>query len=385
MTHALHTLRRYAVLMLAGVGLVLTPLPAVAQLPTVEVFTVEYAINQILVKWIKDQFLNMVMKPFQAIIGTFIDSGTNSIGSAIMKEVAADSQLLQAQMNYKAVLWANERATQAFNRFASSSSYAYGTCETAATNEGAGNVQVSTRIAIKATTAADTAYDLYNASASQAQLNITDLHNTTYCSQGDATAGRGCTPVAPHMQNADVSAGTLLVPNGGNTYTPEEYQAATAYVRMVTAPVPQEMIPVGMEKTPQGMRFVVGQRAAAAQMSVARLALNQIKESNAKANNLTNTVAGPAGDLSISALMQKIVTERFGNANYAASLQVMNETGLLKEIAINLTTANWQAYQTYLMNEPAELVAATQTAIVARADAERRLGELRANMRAVNR
>jgi hypothetical protein len=315
----------------------------------------------------------LAIEETQFVLYTAIQDAAAAIVAATEKQTAAQKEQTQAQLNYEAATSAYDRKVEAYKEFTSPAASPYARCETAATSEAVANAALSARLDGKATASVLDKRSLYTESSSREFRAMMEDHNNNYCTQQDAERGR-CTAVPEHRRGANLSAGTLLAPNGGQTYTPEEAAASYSFMKWVTDPVPTEMLPRGLEKTPSGQRFVAEQMAANAQMSVARHALTRIWASKKADARYGQTAAGQASSaISLSGLMEKFVTDRFGNKDYNTQLQAMNENGLLREIAINLAGQNWMDYHAFQQQESIETMLAVQLAILSKERAERQL------------
>lgn len=93
-------------------------------------------------------------------------------------------------------------------------------------------------------------------------------HNDKYCTQEGVDRQR-CTTVS-NTPDADVMASTLLAGDGSETFTKEQYEAARAFMRTVTDPVPPENLPKGMENTPAGQRYLLERRVHSALISMSQ-------------------------------------------------------------------------------------------------------------------
>lgn len=369
----------------AGVsGAALAPTPALAVgCPTWDATPVLVAYAASTAADIYDTLMKF-FTDMQNLFSTFFSDEGKSLVVQVEKSTAAKQQLAQAGLNYDAVLKAVDRSAYALDSYAAPSSRPVLICETSTTAQATSSGGHESRQNAKALAAADVARTLYTDNSSLAMRALWSDHNTRYCSQIDADRGRGCTPVAAAMRDADVNAASVTIPNGGETYGPGEFDAARALAANVIDPIPVEMIPPGMEKTPQGQRYLIEQRAAAAQISAAQTTFNQVIARHASPSDLAGGSPPSGANISVTGMMKKFVDEHFGSFKYSETLQKADNVGLLREIAINLAAKNWFDYQLYLQGENIEAVDAVRLAIVARQDAERRLGQLR-QASAINR
>lgn len=295
---------------------------------------------------------------------------TNSIVAAIEKSTGATKELTQAGLNYDAAIIAQQTSAEAYDNFLSDQAFindpnvGANSCATIATTEAAASAATSSRLTGKAMTAARLRRDLYTSNSVGAVREATETYNTNFCSEEDVRRGRCSTAAAPHMQAASLNAGSLLVPNGGETYSAEEELAAREYIRMVTNAVPVQSLPIAMEKSEAGKRFILEQRAGAAINSMAMNSLDQIYAARA-AEDLTHP-SYEGAKLSLISLMKKFVEERFSDKEYQMKVEGMNEKGLLHQIATSMAFKNWMSYHAYLQGERTEGLLATTLALQAR-------------------
>ena len=314
-----------------------------------------------------------------------IESLQNAVISAIEKQSAAQKEMAQADINYDAATKMQEAGSEADDKFTSASSdimnpdVAANACATmssaAATTTAAQNAQLTAR----ALTASTQRKHLYTSNAGAVMQQTLEAHNTNFCSAEDARRGRcgsgGNTSVPAAMQNANLNAGSLLAPSGGQTYNADEMRAALQYIDNVIGPIPQEQLPIALEKTPAGQRYVIEDRALNSVRSMAAYTLNQIFAGRNPEDTSSNATAG--AKISIVGLMQKFVEDRYGNAQYRASLSTLGQEGLMRDIAENMAFQNWMQYYSYMQGERTEALLATTLALNARERSERVLPAMR--------
>lgn len=309
-----------------------------------------------------------------------IDTATNAIVAAIEKQTAAESQLQQGDLNYTAatnVFKAKADAQDMFTQPAADlmnpndSANACATMATATAATAAGN---NASMTARALSAVQTRKNLYTANSGGVLQQELKIYNTTFCS--DQADKRGtCKKVTDSMQDADQNAGSLLAPVAGRTYSKNEALAAQQFIANVMGPIPQEVLPIVMERTPTGQRFVVEQRAMESVRSMASFSLSAIFSNNSADD--PSAGASSASKVSLVGLMKKYVEDRFGSPVYRDSLATLNEIGLLRQIAENAAFQNWMDYQQYLQGERTEGLLATTLALNARERTERVLPALR--------
>lgn len=282
---------------------------------------------------------------------------TASIVASREKELAAESELVQAELNYDAASEAQKRFAEAQDNFTAPSAKAYRVCEVMKAGDAAKKVGDDARSIGKALSDASGNRQMYTENASASAKKVLDNYRKNYCSIEDEKRGR-CTAVEKSMQNAAVSADSLMSPTSGETFTAKEKVAAVDFIQMVTNPTPQEMLPKGLEKkSAAAERFNLAQMSAQAQMSMADHSLMQILASK------TATGTTPEKSISVVGMMKKFSEEKFGNPVYVKGLGGMDSPGLLKEINSQMAVRNWISYHGYLQNERVEALLATQLAI----------------------
>lgn len=311
-----------------------------------------------------------------------IRDATDSIVAAIEKADGAQKELKQGELNYDAALASQQAAAKADDMFTSAladiqnPSNAANACATASTAEAATTAAHSARTTGRARSAVALRPHLYSSNSAAIARDVTRVYNENFCSVEDRQRGR-CTNVAPlHMQAASLSAGSLLTPAGGETYSPPEERAAEEFIRMVVGPVPQEVLPIAVEKTEAGERFLLEQRSGAAVLSMALHSLQQIFAAHSSEEGPGSANAGAS--ISLVGLMKKFVEDRFGKSDYEASLRELNEVGLLRQMAVSMAFKNWMDYHAYLQGERTEALLATTLALSARDRNDARLEALRA-------
>lgn len=311
-----------------------------------------------------------------------IDTATTAIVAAIEKSSAVNKELKQAELNYDAASKAGEAGAAAQDAFTKPSAdlmdgaVAANACATMATATAATTAANNSAITARALTAADSRKALYTSNASGVMQQRLREYQTSFCSEQSRARGLCTTAVAAHMQDADTNAGSLLAPAGGRTYSEDESKAARQFIDNVVGPIPEESLPISLEKTEAGKRYVVEQRAMSSVRSMAVFSLNTIYSNNSAEDSSQGAAA--ANKVSIVGLMKKFVDERFGDPKYRDSLAKLGEEGLLRQIATSMAFQNWMGYQAYTQGERAESLLATSLALNARERTERSLGQLRA-------
>lgn len=300
---------------------------------------------------------------------------TASVVGGREKELAAEKELVQAELNYAAASDSQKRFAEAQDKFTAPSAQAYRVCETVVAAASARTVGDESRSMAKAMNYASSQRQTFVENAAQRGKEVLDNYRANYCSSDDEARGR-CTAVADkRMQTAAVSADTLMTPVAGETLNEKEKIAAADYIEMVTNPVPPELLPKGLDnKSPAAERFNIAQMNSQAQMSMATTSLQQIMASK----SATGTSAEKS--ISVVGLMKQFVEDKFGNSDYAKGVGAMDNPGLLKEINIQMAARNWINYQSYLQNERVEAVLATQLAIAVKDSSEREIAVARAQV-----
>jgi hypothetical protein len=317
-----------------------------------------------------------------------IDTATNAIVSAIEKQSASNMQLKQSEINYDAATQSQKAGAEAQDMFTEPSAdlmdpnTAANACATMATATAATTAANNATITAKALSSADARKTLYTSNSSGVMQQKMAEYKTNFCSDKARERGMCDVPVAAHMQDADINAGSLMAPSGGGTYSADEAIAARSLIDNIVGPIPQESLPIALEKTPAGQRFVLEQRAMSSVRSMANFSLNSIFAANNPED--TSSSAAAASKLSVVGLMKKFVEDRFGDPKYRDSIATMNEVGLLRQLAENLAFQNWLEYYSYLQGERTEGLLATNLALNARERSERTLAALRSQASNLN-
>lgn len=298
---------------------------------------------------------------------------TASVVASREKELAAEKELAQAELNYDAATEAQKRFAEAQDNFTAPSAQAFRVCQLMKAGDAAKTAGESSRTVAKALNYASGRRQMYTENSSVRAKEVLDNYRANYCSDADEERGR-CTAVSDkRMQNAAVSADSLMSPTAGETFTAKEARAAVDFIEMVTNPVPQELMPKGLDnKSAAAERFNLAQMSGQAQMSVANLSLMQILSSKTPAGS------GPDTAISVVGLMKKFAEEKFGNKTYVEGLSQMDNPGLLKEINGQMAVRNWINYHGYLQNERVETILATQLAVAVKDNSEREIAAARA-------
>lgn len=310
-----------------------------------------------------------------------IDTATNAIVSAIEKQSAVNQQLKQSEINYTAASKASEVGAEAQDNFIGPQAdimdpnVPANACATIATATAANSAANNASLTARALTAADSRKSLYTTNSGGILQSEMKEYKDNFCSAKAAERGLCATPVAAAMQDADTNAGSLLAPAGGRTYSADEEKAARQLIDHIKGPIPVESLPIALEKTPAGQRFVLEQRSMAAVQSMATFSLNSIFANNSAENSEAGAAAGEK--ISVVGLMKKFVEERFNNPDYHKTIGTLNEVGLLRQLAENMAYQNWMSYYSYLQGERTEGLLATTLALNARERSERILPAMR--------
>jgi hypothetical protein len=284
------------------------------------------------------------------------------IAGTIEKQSAQQKQLSEGELLHKTKVDAYNQVVQADDYYTSPAATPPNVCGQMQTAElTAGNAD-DAALSAKATTYGKVSRTLYTPSAAAESGKMYGARLQKYCSAQDAARKR-CSVSNEAMQNADVMASTLLTPNAGMTYSPEEYGAASQFINNAVDPFPTEMLPKTFDSSPQGRAFMLAQMAESAQLSVAQHSMSSILESRRASADLSARSGNPGQNLSAMGLMKKFAEERFLGTGWLAGL---NDIGLLRQIAIMLSFRNWMDYQSYVQMERMETVLATQLAISAK-------------------
>ena len=297
---------------------------------------------------------------------------TASLVAGREKEIAAEKELVQSELNYQAATEAQKRFALAKDTFTAPSAQPYRVCALLKAGQTAKTMSEDSRTFAKAFNVTSGRKSMYTENAGAAAKAVLDNYRENYCSKEDENRGR-CTAVSDkRMHNAAVSADSLMNPIAGETFTPKEAAAAADFIQMVTNPTPQEKLPKGLDnKSIAAERFSLAQMTSQAQMSMANYSLAQILASKMPMGTTPDKAISTVG------LMKKFVEERFGNPDYAKGISAMDSPGLLKEINSQMAVRNWINYQSYLQNERVEASLATQLAVAVKDKADQELSAAR--------
>lgn len=222
---------------------------------------------------------------------------------------------------------------------------------------------------------------LFTANTSAAIRKMYDEHASKYCSQQDADLGL-CQVADPSLQNADVRADTLL-----NTpaYAGGQAEAAGAFVRNLTNPVPTQMIPRALEATPQGKMFVAGQYIEQARASLAANSLNMQLAERTPIKGLGAVAGLNKPDVSRQELLESLVRNRFESPAWYKMVAGFSTENMLREANKMQALALWMDLQRYKTDERISAITAVNLAINAKQNADIRLHAARANAAAEGR
>jgi len=214
---------------------------------------------------------------------------------------------------------------------------------------------------------------MFTANTSAAVGKLYDDHASKYCSQQDADLGR-CSAVDPKLQNADVRADAAL---NTTSYTPQQVDAARAFVNNVANPMPTQNIPKDWEKTPQGKVFVAGQYIEQARASVAANSLNAAIAARTPIQGLGSSAMLNKADVSEQELMESQVRGRFESPVWYKMIAGFSLENLMRETNKMQALKLWMDLKSYQQMERVEVVLATQLAMDVKRDSEQRLREAR--------
>lgn len=205
------------------------------------------------------------------IDGAFYGSTQTNIGVK-EKAIVSKQETEQAEMNHQAAQDMTNVYAQAAESFTAQNEDR--TCRIMRESKETQYSKLGAHMEAKALAVAEGNHFAEGRQETAVAREVLDRHNTKYCSQESITLGR-CTTLSA-MPDADIQASTLLEGEGSETFTPEQYEAARAFIRNATDPVPPEALPKGMENTAAGQRFLLESKSYAASMSLAQQALAKI-------------------------------------------------------------------------------------------------------------
>lgn len=135
-------------------------------------------------------------------------------------------------------------------------------------------------------------------------------HEARYCSESDRARGR-CTTLGA-LPNGDLDAGLLLDARG---YTPEQEEAARAFLDNLTAPAPVPPLPAHLEKSPQADQLRGYLLHHAARKAVARKVLASAYAERKRSSGI-ETGTGQTAEKSAQEMMFDDYERRFGDREW---------------------------------------------------------------------
>lgn len=144
----------------------------------------------------------------------------------------------------------------------------------------------------------------------QAVVERVRRHESRYCAEPDRARGRCATAGA--LPNGDLDAGLLLDARG---YTPEQDEAALAFLDNLTAPAPVPALPAHLEKSPQADQLRGYLLTHAARKAIARKVLANAYAERKRAAGI-DTGAGRTAEKSAQEVIFDDYERRFGDGEW---------------------------------------------------------------------
>lgn len=200
-------------------------------------------------------------------------------------------------------------------------------------------------------------------------------HVSKYCSQADAALGRCAQPAPPGLQNADISADALL---NVSSYSPQQVEAAQAFVNNAINPIPTQNIPKDWEKTPQGQAFVAQQQIEQARLSVAANSFNAAIAARVPVQGAGSAALLNKADVSELELLESQIRGRFESLNWYQMIAGFSLENLLRELDKQEAVSLYMQMKDLQRWERLETIFATQLALDVKKDAADRVASLKA-------
>ena len=185
-------------------------------------------------------------------------------------------------------------------------------------------------------------------------------HETRYCSASDRARGR-CTTLGA-LPNGDLDAGLLLDPRG---YTPEQEEAARAFLDHLTTPATVPALPPHLEQTPQADQLRGYLLTYAARKAVARKVLATATAERQRADGKS---------------AQEVIFEdyerRFGDPTWVDQVLKAPPGSLERETLLMETWRMQMAMRGYRQAQETQVVLATLLDVMAEQQAEEQIARL---------
>lgn len=202
----------------------------------------------------------------QHVIKGAIGGAAESRIGALEKTLMGAQELRQAEMNAQAAQTATAAFGEAMNTYAPDN--VVRACRIMGEEKSANNAALNAHLEKKALAMAEHQATRDVSHATQVAKQQMQIHSSRYCSAADVDAGR-CASVSA-MPNADISAATVFVAEGTQTFAKDQRDAARDFMRMVTGPVPPENLPTALERSAAGQRYLLEKQSYEAAMSMAQ-------------------------------------------------------------------------------------------------------------------
>ena len=192
------------------------------------------------------------------------------------KQDAAKQQIKQAEINSEAAKDIAEAQQNATDKVAGEQIDA---CQVMQFTEKNKEAKEDSNMEARAATAFNASNGVGTTSASKVIAERLADAFGDYCSPESLQRGRcpGGVASPKNMPDADIQATSILGTQDGQsqTFTPEEHEAAIKYVQWSTDPVPAEQLPVTLERTDAGKKYLLEMRRRQAITSAAQFSMNK--------------------------------------------------------------------------------------------------------------
>lgn len=299
-----------------------------------------------------------------------IGSGFGKVTAEIMKQTAAMRIIEEGKITVQTQLYMEKVRADAQSKYKLSPRVCYESAGGSATAVAVGE----TRETLNDLNRGFADRTLFTPSSQAAIGKIYKDHADKYCSHQDADLGRCASTADAKMQNADVLAGSIFE---SSSYTPQQIDAAKAFMANVVNPIPSQNIPKDWEATPAGQSFVAGQYIEQARASVAANSFNAAIASRIPIAGLGSGALLNKADVSELELMESQVRGRFESSEWYKMLAGFSSENLMREANKMMALNSRIDMGSYQQMERIETILATQLAIEVKRDSEPRLREAR--------
>ena len=312
------------------------------------------------------------------IMQNLLNVNIGNIGATIQvetqREIAAERQIAQGRVAAETALYMEEARAEAAERYELSPRACYDTAAGMAAAAGVGEAREAVAGMMRDLTTRG-----INVPSTSAAVTAIFRDHEQFCSPESARLGRCAAPASPELQNADIRVDALLA----RTFlTPEQQDAAQKLCRNITAPIPVQNLPAGIEKTPAGRQFVAAQLVQQARVSAAQNACLSAVAKRVVVSGLGEGSTTQA-DVSPMQLMESTVNSRFASPEWNKMIATSLNENLLRELNKQQAFGLWMQFQQFQQFERIESMLAADLAVTIERDAERLRATREAAVRSV--